>query len=82
MGNLKPGAKYIYESPDNGHTVYAREQGSNEKILIGQSYYGLEQVEQRVWNDIYKNRHLNSTLQSQVEQCIITYKLIKDHSNV
>ena len=81
MGQLKPGATYVYESPDGGHTVYAREQGSNERILIGQSYYGLEQVEQRMWNEIYKHRNLNSTLQHQVEQCIITYKLIKDHNN-
>lgn len=81
MGKLEPGATYIYESPDQGHTVYARKQGSTEKILIGQSYYGLEQAEQRMWNEIYKNQHLNSTLQSQVEQCIITYKLTKDYKD-
>jgi len=81
MGRLEPGATYIYESPDNGHTVYARKEGTSEKILIGQSYYGLEMVEQRMWNEIYKNRNLNSTLQRQVNQCIITYKLIKDHPN-
>lgn len=81
MGKLKPGATYIYESPDRGHTVYAREHGSTERILIGQSVYALEQIEQSMWNEIYKNRNLNSTLQSQVEQCIITYKLIKDHKN-
>ena len=82
MGNLKPDAKYIYESPDGGHTVYARIEGSTERVMVGQSYHVLEQVEQRMWNEIYKNRHLNSTLQSQVDQCIITYKLIKDHTNV
>lgn len=81
MGTLEPGATYIYESPDNGQTVYARKEGSTERTLVGQSYYALEQVEQRMWNEIYKNRHLNSTLQSQVEQCIITYKLIKDYKN-
>ena len=82
MGSLKPGATYIYESPDKGHTVYAREEGTTNRILIGQSYYGLEPVEQRLWNEIYKNRHLNTTLQQQVEECIITYKLIKDYKNV
>ena len=81
MGNLTPGATYIYESPDGGETVYAREQGSTERVLIGQSYNSLQQVEQRMWNEIYKHRNLNSTLQNQVEQCIITYKLIKDHTN-
>lgn len=81
MGTLEPGAIYIYESPDNGQTVYARREGTTERAMIGQSYYALEQVEQRMWNEIYKNRHLNSTLQHQVEQCIITYKLIKDYKN-
>ena len=81
MGSLTPGATYIYESPDKGHTVYARIEGTNERILVGQSYDALQQVEQRMWNEIYKNRNLNSTLQNQVEQCIITYKLIKDHDN-
>ena len=81
MGQLKPGATYIYETPDKGHTVYARIEGTNERILIGQSYDAFQQVEQRMWNEIYKNRHLNSTLQSQVEQCIITYKLIKDYKD-
>ncbi len=38
MGTLKPGATYVYESPDGGETVYAREVGSQERRLIGKSY--------------------------------------------
>ena len=82
MSSLTPGATYIYESPDGGETVYARKEGSTERILVGQSYDAFQQVEQRMWNEIYKHRNLNSTLQNQVEQCIITYKLIKEHNNV
>jgi len=81
MGRLTPGATYIYESPDRGHTVYARKEGTNEKILIGQSYYAISQIEQELWNELYENRNLNSTLQNQVNQCIITYKLIKESNN-
>ena len=33
MGTLKPGATYIYER--DGDTVYAREQGSTERFVIG-----------------------------------------------
>ena len=33
MGSLTPGATYIYESPDGGETVYARKEGSTERIL-------------------------------------------------
>lgn len=81
MGRFKPGKSYIYESPDGGLTTYAREFGApeSERFMIGQSLEAKELVEQRLWNEIYKNRYLNSTLQSQVEQCIITYKLIKDY---
>ena len=82
MGTLTPGATYIYESPDGGKTVYARKEGTNERTLVGQSYDALQQSEQRIWNEIYKNRHMNSTLQAQVEQCIITYKLAKDYKDV
>ena len=81
MGQLKPGATYIYER--DGGIIYAREarRPPSERFEIGRDYDALQQVDQRVWNEIYKNRHLNSTLQQQVEQCIITYKLIKDYDN-
>jgi hypothetical protein len=36
MGNLKPGAKYIYERNDN--IVYAREFGSAERTVVGYDY--------------------------------------------
>jgi len=38
MGSLKPNIPLIYESPDGGKTVYAREFGSNHKQLIGYQY--------------------------------------------
>lgn len=38
MGTLTPGATYIYESPDGGETVYAREIGKTERRLVGKSY--------------------------------------------
>ena len=38
MGNLTPGATLVYESPDGGKTVYAREAGKSERQLVGYSY--------------------------------------------
>lgn len=80
MGNLKPGATYIYESPDNGLTTYAREIGApeSERIMIGQSWQATQQVERRLWAEIYDKRNQNTALQSAVEQCIIIYKLSKE----
>jgi len=80
MGNLKSGATYIYESPDGGETVYARELGApdSERIMIGQSWKAKELVEQRMWNDIYPKRNLNPALTEAVEKCIIIYKLSEE----
>ena len=35
MGTLKPGATYVYESPDRGKTIYAREVGSMDRKIVG-----------------------------------------------
>jgi len=84
MGNLKPGATYIYESPDGGETVYAREMGAlpESRVMIGQSWMAKEQIEQRMWTDIYKHRNRNIALQHAVEECIIIYKLSEEYKDV
>lgn len=83
MGKLKSGATYIYESPDGGDTVYAREFGApdSERIMIGQSLRAKEQVERRMWNEIYPKRYLNPALTEAVEKCIIIYKLSEKNDN-
>jgi ADP-ribosylglycohydrolase len=83
MGRLKPGATYIYESPDGGLTTYAREMGAppESRVMIGQSWQAKEQVEKRMWTEIYDKRNQNTALQSAVEQCIIIYKLSEDYTD-
>jgi hypothetical protein len=84
MGRLKPGATYIYESPDGGETTYAREFGASpeSRVMIGQSWRAKELIEQRMWTDIYKHRNRNIALQHAVEECIIIYKLSEDYKDV
>ena len=84
MGNLKPGATYIYESPDGGDTIYAREANApiESRDMIGQSWKAKELVEQRMWTDIYKHRNRNNALQHAVEECIIIYKLSEEYKDV
>jgi hypothetical protein len=84
MGNLKPGATYIYESPDGGDTIYAREANApiESRVVIGQSWQARELVEQRMWTDIYKHRNQNTALQHAVEECIIIYKLSEEFKDV
>jgi hypothetical protein len=83
MGNLKPGATYVYESPDGGETTYAREIGAppESRIMIGQSWQAKERIEQRMWNEIYSKRNLTPALTEAVEKCIIIYKLSEDYED-
>jgi hypothetical protein len=50
--------------------------------MIGQSWLAKEQIEKRMWNDIYPNRNLNPALTEAVEKCIIIYKLSKEYKDV
>ena len=84
MGNLKPGATYIYESPDGGETTYAREFGAppESRVMIGQSWQAKQQIEKRLWTEIYNKRNQNTALQHAVEECIIIYKLSEEYKHV
>ena len=73
----------IYESPDGGNTVYAREAGApdSEKFIISQNHLAKDLVEQRMWLDIYKHRNQNITLQQAVDHAIMIYKLSKEYKD-
>jgi len=79
MGSLKPNAQYVYESPDGGETVYAREVGSTERSLVGQSYKAKSTIEKiredKLWCDIRRASETNEALKHALEQCVIIYNL-------
>lgn len=79
MGTLKPGATYIYESPDGGKTTYAREAGTTERKLIGYSYDMQQELErvhkEQQWLAILKLSEKSPALQEAVEKCIMLYNL-------
>ena len=83
MGTLKPGATYIYESPDGGKTTYAREQGADPSTrrLIGYSadmIDHLERIDQvSRWMDILKQAERSPALQEAVDRAIMLYELQK-----
>ena len=81
MGSLKPGATYIYESPDGGETVYARESGTNEKRLIGQSLGAKDLDEHKLWIEIRLASKHNPVLRKAVERVIMIYRLSQDKIN-
>jgi len=78
MGKLKPGATYVYESPDGGHTIYAREQGTTDRILVGYDTTAEEYANHKIWNDIWFKSRNNAALRKAVERAIIIYHTIKD----
>ena len=81
MGSLTPGATYIYESPDGGQTVYARESGSKERKLVGESLSVKTNrelmQESQLWHDIRVAARDNPTLQEALDRVIIIYNLSK-----
>lgn len=84
MGNLKPGATYVYESPDGGKTVYAREQGApvHSRVMIGQSYELQEELKERkeeiLWREIRKEAKTNQQLHEAIERVKVLYYLSKE----
>ena len=82
MGSLKPGAKIIYESPDNGDTVYARYAGESERWMVGQSTQAKDRIdlikEDKLWGEIRRAAKLNKVLQDALDRVKILYELSKD----
>jgi hypothetical protein len=88
MGNLKPGATYIYERDKD--EVYAREFGKTDRTLIGYKYEKpdprtddgrplFEHIrEEKMWGEIRRMAKTNVTLQKALDRAIMIYKLSKD----
>jgi hypothetical protein len=86
MGQLKPGATYVYESPDGGQTTYAREVGTNERVMIGQSYTARskwdEIQEDKLWGNIRRKAKTHPGLQEELDRVIMFYRLLEDSNEV
>jgi hypothetical protein len=88
MGNLKPGATYIYERADG--VTYAREFGSDplSREAIGWEYDSRtgdgrpvidHLMENKLWGDIHRAAKTNSALQEALDRVKILYHLSKDN---
>jgi hypothetical protein len=90
MGDLTPGATYIYER--NGEEIYARELGQSERKLIGYRYEQEKDPrtsdgrplhehikESKLWGDIHRAAKDNPTLQQALERVKILYYLTDDY---
>ena len=88
MGNLKPGATYVYER--DGKTVYAREMGADPKtrFAIGWDYdpentafksWAQKFANDYLWGDIMMEAETNIALQEALERVKVIYYLSKEN---
>jgi hypothetical protein len=73
----------IFESPDGGRTVYARQPGNAQRTLHSQDP-GLQQElaeleSQKRWVDIFQARQDNTELDRLCEQVEVLYELGRRH---
>lgn len=67
----------IYESPDNGKTVYARLPGSYERILVSKT--NDNSIDYPTFLDLIAVSKEVPALQKALENVIIIYKLAKEN---
>jgi hypothetical protein len=83
MGQLKPSATYIYERV--GDEVYAREAGTTDRLLVGETYKArskLDQIlEDKLWGEIRRKAKTHPGLAAELERVIIFYKLLEENGN-
>lgn len=90
MGQLKPGATYVYERADG--VTYAREFGADPSTRqeIGYSYDPRtsdgrplhdHMMDDKLWGDIRRAAKDNPTLQEALERAKIIYYLNKENGN-
>ena len=83
MGQLKPNTKYIYEHVDG--KTYAREFGSPDRVLIGETYdakYDAELTRLKneltgTWIPILEAAKHNPALQDALDRAKVIYELSK-----
>jgi hypothetical protein len=86
MGNLKPGAQYIYERADG--VTYAREFGSTERHPVGWEFDPRTSdgrplrdsiMDSKLWGEIRRAAPTNPALQKALDRAIMIYRLSKDN---
>lgn len=84
MGQLTPGATYIYEKADG--VTYAREFGKIERTVIGIDVDAQASVddirEKHLWDQILKAAKENPGLQDALDRVIVIYELGRQHESV
>lgn len=67
----------VYESPDGGNTVYARQVGSNERTLVHQSPAVHLNNRYHKWRDILNLASEYPALDRAVSEAELIYEIVK-----
>jgi hypothetical protein len=67
--------KYIYESPDNGDTIYRRPFGTNQRELVQEGPLRKKMLRAQLWNNIMLTSETDPELQHMLEQTEIYYQM-------
>jgi hypothetical protein len=74
---------YVYESPDNGDTIYRRKVGETERELHSVSERRKDLLneirESRLWGDIHRAALTNPALQEALDRVKVIYYLSKEN---
>jgi hypothetical protein len=70
----------IYESPD-GETVYSRESGSTDRIVVREGTLRKMQRRSQLWRDINLRAETDAELRRLIEQVEIFYRLRYNNPN-
>jgi hypothetical protein len=77
---------YIYESPDNGDTVYKRKIGETDRILhhVSERNKELRQQQDRwiMWQDILHESDNNPALREALDCAQVLYELSRKNESV
>jgi hypothetical protein len=75
----------IFESPDQGKTVYSREVGQTERTLYSMDDNIQDMFvtirEDKLWGEIRRAAKTNKTLQAALDHAIMIYKLSKEYKD-
>lgn len=84
VGNLEPGATYVYER--EGPRVYARKVGEIERVLIGEEYaLNINQKRmalEEIWMPVLEAAEHNPALQDALDRAKIIYELSKQQEPI
>lgn len=71
----------IYESPDGGKTIYSRESGSSDRVMIQEDPLKKATQQWFTWKDILRLSETEPSLRDLVEKAETVYALLKEENN-